>query len=340
MDRVQPVEVMPVEMMLLQETTGLVGSLAANESAELQPEFPGMVESIAFQEGAMVKRGDLLVQLDTRELQAQLAEARAGFVLAEKILERNRSLVAEEAVSQLEVDTATAEHARLKAAIDRLEVQISKASIRAPFDGMAGARSISVGDYVSSQSVITSVDDLSRLKVEMQVPERYLPLLKLGARFSLKVATTAEGASDTGEVYFVSPRIDEASRSTLVKGFLTNHSPELRPGMFANITLILRQVEQALVVPEAAVLSTPRGSVLVQPVEKDGAWVASFIPVKLGLRVPGLVQVTSVGPPLRAGDRIVSSGVGGLILFPGAKVKPVEPMVESGPPAKTDRRLK
>jgi membrane fusion protein (multidrug efflux system) len=339
MDREQPVEVMEITTMNLKETVGLVGSIAANESAELRPEIPGVIESIHFDEGSIVKKGDPLAKLDTRELEAQLAETRASFVLAEQNLERNKLLLQDDAVSKLEVDAAVAEHARLKAAIDLLEVKLAKSSIAAPFDGIAGARSLSVGDYVTSQSVITTIDDLSRLKVEMQVPERYLPNLKPGGTFTLRAATSAPGEEVAGEVYFVSPRIDENTRSTLVKGYVKNPPPFLKPGMFANITLVLRTVDDALVVPETAILSTPRGTVLITPQEKDGATIAAFVPVRTGLRVPGYVQVSPVGPPVKAGDRIVSSGVGGLILFPGVKLKPVEPVVKPGPPEATDRKL-
>ncbi len=340
MDREQPVEVMPVTVMSLKETVGLVGSIAANESAEIRPELPGVINSIHFEEGASVKQGALLAKLDTRELEAQLAETRASFQLAAQNLERNQSLLADEAVSKLEVDSAVAEHARLKAALDLLEVKLAKSSITAPFDGITGARSLSPGDYVTAQSVITTVDDLTRLKVEMQVPERYLPNLKPGGAFSLRAATSAPGEDAAGEVYFVSPRIEETTRSTLVKGYVNNPPPFLKPGMFANITLILRTVEDALVVPETAILSSPRGTVLITPVNKDGTTIAEFVPVKTGLRVPGYVQVTPVGPPVKPGDPIVSSGVGGLILFPGMKLKPVEPVVKPGMPEATDRKLK
>jgi multidrug efflux pump subunit AcrA (membrane-fusion protein) len=109
--------------------------------------------------------------------------------------------------------------------------------------------------------------------------------------------------------------------------------------MFANINLVLRTVEDALVVPETAILSTARGTVIIVPEEKDGANIAAFVPVTTGLRVPGFVQVSQVGPPIKAGDKIVSSGVGGLILFPGVKLKAVDPVVKPGMPEATDRKL-
>lgn len=335
----QAVEVMAVSVMSLSETVGIVGSIAANESAELRPEIPGTITAIHYEEGSLVKKDSLLVSLDTRELDAQLAETRASFNLATRNLERNQALLEDDAVSKLEVDDAVAEHARLQAAIDLLEVRIAKSSIRAPFDGLTGPRSLSIGDYVQSSTVITTVDDLSRLKVEMQVPERYLPNLQPGGNFTLRAATSAPGEDVPGEVYFVSPRIDPETRSTLVKGYVNNPPPFLKPGMFANVTLVLRTIPDALVVPETSILSTARGTVIIVPKEQDGATVAEFVPVKTGIRVPGLVQISPVGPPIKAGDKIVSSGVGGLILFPGVKLNPVEPVVKPAPPSATDRKL-
>ena len=117
-DMVQPVETMKVAVKPLSETVGLVGSIAANESAELRPEIPGVITGISFEEGSRVKKGDVLAKLDTRELEAQLAETRADFVLAEQNLERNQSLLEDQAVSRLEVDAAVAQHASLRAALE------------------------------------------------------------------------------------------------------------------------------------------------------------------------------------------------------------------------------
>lgn len=338
-DVVQPVEVMPVKRMSLQETTQLVGTIAANESAQLRAEYPGVVVAVHFEEGSQVSKGDKLIELDTRELEAQVAEAKAGLALAAKTLERNRRLLKDRAVSELEADAAEAQHERLKALLEGLEVKLSKSVIKAPFDGVVGGRPVSVGDYLTPQSLITTLDDLSRLKVEMEVPERYLPLLEPGGRFKLSATTLDNGGQTSGEVYFVSPRVDVETRSALIKGYIPEPPAALKPGMFANITLVLREVENALVVAESAVLSTTKGSVLIKPDGPEGKQVAAFVPVKLGIRVPGYVQITPVGPPINEGDKVVSAGVGGLILFPGRKLKPVEPVVTPEKPAMTDRDL-
>lgn len=339
-DHVQSVEVMEITTRDLQETVDLVGTIAANESAELRSEIPGTVIAIEFEEGAQVKKDDVLIRIDTRELSAQIAETRAQLELAQSKLERNQTLLTERAVSQQEFDAAQAEYTQLKASLDILLVREQKSVITAPFDGVAGARSNSVGDYISSANVITTVDDLSRIKVEMEVPERYLPFLEKGTTFSLSTATAEPGGEPVlGEVYFVSSTIDPNTRSTLVKGYVESPSAALRPGMFAHISLILRTVKDAMIVPEASILSSARGTVVIRPIEKDGKTVAEFVPVKTGLRTPGYVQITPVGPPLKPGDLIVSSGVGALILFPGVELRTVDPVVTPEQPEQTDRVL-
>ena len=340
MDAEQPVETMEISRRDLAETVQLVASIAANESAELRPEIPGTITAILFEEGKPVRQGEPLATLDRREIEAQLAETRASFQLAEQNLRRNQSLLEDDAVSRLEVDASLAEHARLRAGIDLLEVRLAKSTLTAPFDGTAGSRSVSVGDYIDSQTILTRIEDLSRLKVEMQVPERFTPNLRPGTPFTLNTTHAENPAEIIGTVYFVSPRIDEATRSTLVKGHIENPPAHLKPGMFANVTLTLRTIPDALVVPETAILTTPRGTVVVSPRKsEDGSHIAEFIPVITGLRIPGWVQITPAATPIQAGDPIVSAGVGGLILFPGMKLRPVTPVVTAESPAETDRNI-
>ncbi len=338
MDRQQAVEVMPIRTMTLQEKAGLVGTIAANESATLRSEISGTVRDISFEEGQEVKKGQVLAKIDTREIEAQLAEARARFALAEKVLNRNRGLFADAAVSRVELEEAEAQEAQLRASIALLEVRLAKSEIRAPFDGFANGRTVSVGDFLTPETVLTTVDDLSRLKVEIEVPERYLPKLQPGGAFTLTTATLQEGEM-TGEVYFISSRIDAETRATQVKGYIIDPPRFVKPGMFANISLVLETVENALVVPETAIMGSKRGSAVVYPKATEKGTIAEFVPVKTGLRVPGLVQITPVMGNLKEGDEIVSAGVGGLILIPGMPLKTVEPVVTPEAPPLTDREL-
>lgn len=333
----QTVEVSEVEARDLEEKIELVGSLAANESAEIRSELSGVIRAILFEEGRAVRTGDPLIELDTRELEAQISEANSRAELAEKTFTRSKQLMEGNAISRVEFENAEAQVAQARAGLKLLEVRLEKSVLLAPFDGIAGARSVSVGDYLTPQTVVTEISDVGRLKFSLDVPERFLAGLKVGSTFKLSTAAGADAVS--GEVYFIAPSINPVTRAAEVKGFVKDPAAGLRPGMFANVSLVLSQVENALVVPETSVLNTPQGSLVIAARGEKGAMTAAFIPVRLGLRVPGVVQVTPVGPPLVKGDLIVSSGVGGLILIPGMKLIPVEPLRPAGPPPLSDRTL-
>lgn len=337
MDRTQTVEVTPVATRDLEEKIELVGSLQANESAALRAELAGVVRAIHFEEGRSVRHGDPLIELDTRELSAQIAEASARAELADKNLTRAQQLIAANATSRLEFENAQAQAAQARAALKLLEVRLEKSTLRAPFDGVVGARTIAVGDYLTPEAVVTQLSDLSRLKVTLAVPERFLESLRPGSTFTLTAA--GAGAPVTGEIYFIDPQINAQTRAAEVKGFIKEPPATLRPGMFANISLTLRKIPGAMVVPETAILNTPQGAVVIAARGEPGQLTAQFVPVRLGLRVPGSVQVTPAGPPLAVGEPVVSSGVGGLILMPGMKLNPVDPLRPPGPPAQTDRVL-
>lgn len=322
----QPVEVTPVTRRDMAETLNLVGSVAANESATIRPETTGLVRSIHFDEGQRVTRGDLLVKIDDSELRAQSAQSEAAFRLAELNLQRAEKLWETRSNSMADLDRARSEFTSAKSDRDLIKVRLDRCEIRAPFDGVLGARTLSPGDYVNSQSIITTIDDLSRLKIDFQAPERFLAKIQRGTKFN--VVARPESAGDggsvqlAGEVYFVSSVIDRATRASEVKGYLLEAPARLKPGMFANIEVVLSITRDALTVPEGAVLTTPSGARIVAVRHKDGRDVAEFIPVRLGLRAKGFVAIEPIGAALAVDESVVSSGVGALILFPGASVEP------------------
>ena len=323
--QIQPVEVTNITRRDLAETLNLVGSLAANESATIRPEIAGLVLNIYFDEGEPVPKGKLLAKINDAELQAQLAQSSARFQLAELNLQRAENLRRSQSNTQADVDRARSEHAAAKADLELLKVRLARTEIKAPFEGIVGSRAISPGDYVNTQSVVTTLDDLSRLKIEFQVPERFLAKVVAGTQFIVLSRTGEEGEHNiekiAGEVYFVSSAIDRATRSSRVKGFLTKAPPRLRPGMFANVELILSVRKNALTVPEGAILSTPRGTqvIVVRSVGSDK--VADFVNVKLGLRAKGVVEIEPLNGKIEDQQPVVASGVGALILYPGAKLE-------------------
>lgn len=319
----QPVEVVNVARRDLVESLSLVGSLAPNETAQIRAEVSGQVREVLFEEGEKVARGKVLVRVDDAELRAQVAQSEARYRLAELNLKRSEDLTQAKSMSQAEADRTKSEYSAAAAELQLLRVRLAKTEIKAPFDGVVGARTISPGDYITAATVITTLDDLSRLKVDFQVPERFADRVKVGSDFALRARTPTGEARAKGEVYFVSSVIDRQTRSSQVKGYVTEEIPELKPGMFANIDLVLQVRRGVLTVPEGAVLTTPKGTQLIAVRDRGADKVADMVPVTLGLRERGLVEVTPVEESaLDENVPVVASGVGGLMIFPGTVLEP------------------
>jgi len=215
------------------------------------------------------------------------------------------------------------EHASAQAALSLLRVRVAKTEIKAPFDGVVGARTISPGDYITAATVITTLDDLSRLKIDFQVPERFTSKVKSGTTFTVRAQTPLGEGRATGEVYFISSVIERSTRSSQVKGYVRENPAGFQPGMFAGIELVLEVHRGVLTVPEGAILSTPTGPQLIIVREQGGEKVADFVSVRLGLRERGLVEITPATPDsLSETNSVVASGVGALVLYPGIKLEP------------------
>lgn len=318
----QAVEVTPIMRRDLEETLTVVGSLAPNESAIIRPEIAGLVRAIYFEEGQRVKQGDILMKIDDAELLAQYSQVEARYKLAELNVARSESLSESRTISQSEYDRSRSEFSAAQAELSLLRLRLAKTEVKAPFDGIVGARSISPGDYVTTNSTLTTINDLSRLKITFLVPERFIQKVNNGTRFQLKSKDISGNEAVTGEVYFVSSVIDRATRSSEIKGMLDNPPPTLKPGMFANIEIVLDVRKGALTVPEGSILASPTGTQIITVKDVDGDKVAEFVNVQLGLRARGFVEITPTQGALAEQQQVVASGVGGLALYPGIRLAP------------------
>lgn len=318
----QAVEVTPITRRDLTESLRVVGSLAPNETATIRPEMSGLIRSIHFEEGRSVKKGDLLVKIDDSELRAQLAQTQSRHELAKLNLERSENLRQTQSNTQADADRARSEFSATQAELELLKVRLARTEVRAPFEGIVEARALSAGDYISSQSIITTINDLSRLKVEFQVPERFAGKVRRGTTFTVQSTSAVNDVRADGEVYFVNSVIDRNTRSSEVKGFLTKAPSTVKAGMFAVIEIVLEVRKGALTVPEGAIFVDQRGPQLVTVVEEKGEQVAAFVPVKLGLRTKGVVEISAVKGEIAEKQMVVAAGVGALALFPGAKLDP------------------
>ncbi|MEW6272286.1 MAG: efflux RND transporter periplasmic adaptor subunit, partial [Thermodesulfobacteriota bacterium] len=246
------VEMTTVQRSSISETVELVGQLEADESVVLKPETQGVIASIAFEEGQRVERGALLFRLRDEEQRARLAEAVAALSLAEEEYRRAQSLAKQRTLSPAELDAATSRLDAARARRDLAQVELDRTEIRAPFDGVLGARRVSPGDRVDEDTELVRIDALSRLRLAFSVPEIGVPLAKIGLPLEITVAAYP-GERFPGEVYFVAPSLDPANRRLLMKAFVPNDEHRLRPGFFANVHLELAEHDDALVVPESAV---------------------------------------------------------------------------------------
>ena len=206
------------------ESLSLVGTVAANEMVEIKSETDGTVEKILVNEGQQVTQGDLLVKLDESKFAASVAEAEANFKLSEANHERSKQLFLDKLISQQESDQIAAQFQANQAGLDLKRRQLRDTQIRAPFGGVVGARQVSPGQVIGKNTTLTWVVDLDPVKVEVNVPERYLSQVALGQAMEFGVAAFPNDRFK-GELYFISPQLDSATRTALVKARI----PESRP---------------------------------------------------------------------------------------------------------------
>ena len=306
----------PARQQPVSETVGLVGSITPNEWVEVKSETDGTVQEVGFMEGQRVEKGQLLVALDQTKLQAGLAQAEANFQLAKSTYDRAERLHGEKLVPQQDYDQAVSGLAANQATVDLTRRNLKDARLVAPFSGITGARLISPGQVIARNTTLTSVVDLDTVKIELNVPERYLSQIQNGQKLTFSVAAYP-GQSFQGEVYFISPQLEISTRTALVKARVPNPDIKLRGGMFARLDLTLRLRDSALVIPEPALLHSG-DSVLVYVI--DGQGLVQIRPVKIGLRLAGKAEVIE---GLNAGEQVIVEGI--QKIAPGMPVKNAPP---------------
>ncbi len=250
------VEAVQVVTASLPQTITAVGSLRSDESVTLRPEVAGRISSIAFQEGQPVAKGALLVRLDPAVPQAEAAQAKANLVLAKTKFDRAVDLAKSNFISGQARDEAENNLKVAEASLQLADAKLAKMDLRAPFSGVIGLRSVSVGDYVKEGADLVNLESIDPLKVDFRVPEIYMRQVKVGQPLQIQL-DALPGKTFEGKVFAVNPLIDAAGRSVVIRAIVRNQDTSLRPGMFARVRLITRDVQNALVVPEQALV--PQG---------------------------------------------------------------------------------
>ncbi len=290
-------------------TRAAIGSLVAVRGVTLGAELTGTVRGIAFESGTSVKRGALLVKLDTSAEEAQLASAVADASLARLSLGRARKLREGEANAQAELDAAEARAKQADATVANLRATIAKKTIRAPFDGRIAIRQVELGQVVAPGTPIASLQAISPIHADFWLPQQALSELKVGQRVQIRTDIFPDARWD-GEITTINPEVDVATRNVRIRATFPNADGRLRPGMFANVEVLSQEKQPVLIIPATAVIFAPYGdSVFAIEEKKDGSGKTTTIArqkfVRVGERRGDLVAVSD---GLSAGESVVSSG--------------------------------
>ena len=290
-----------------QDTVAAVGSITAVQGVTVTPEIAGMVKEIAFESGAIVAKGDLLVRFDTSTEEAQLKALNAQLEWTRLSLDRSKKLRTDNTVSQSELDQADASFQQAKANADAIQAVIDKKTIRAPFGGKLGIRQINLGEYVDSGKPIVSLQSLTPVYADFSLPQQSLALIKTGMTVRVTMDTYTNKQFE-GTLTAINPNLDESTRSVRLQGTLDNADQQLRPGMFARIEVVLPTDQNVLVIPATAILSAPYGDsvyVIEKSTNGPGSVVRSQF-VRTGRARGDFITVES---GLKAGDHVVSAGL-------------------------------
>ncbi|MFZ9296742.1 MAG: efflux RND transporter periplasmic adaptor subunit [Hylemonella sp.] len=304
--RAPTVEVAKVETMDLVDDAQTVGSLRSRQGVMMRPEVSGRVTQINFRDGERVRKGQLLVQLDDQLPLAQIKQSQAELSIAQTNHKRNQELLAQKFISQRTVDESAAalEVAQAKLALSQATAERLK--ILAPFDGIAGIRSINVGDYLKDGTDMVNIEDIDTLYVDYRLPERFQSQVQKGQRAKVEI-DALPGRYFSAQVIAVDPLIDASGRSIGVRASIDNRKLELRPGMFARVTAVFGERKNALVIPEEAIVPLGGRVYVIKAVEgaEPKSLVSQRVEVKVGIRRPGRVEIMQ---GLSAQDTVVVAG--------------------------------
>jgi membrane fusion protein (multidrug efflux system) len=303
-----------VTMDTMSDQVESLGTAQANESIEITAKVADTINKLHFEDGEYVKAGQVLVELTNKTESSKLTEAQASANDAKRQFDRVKELAEKKMIPERDLDTARTALETANARLEGVMVTMSDKVIRAPFSGVLGFRKASNGGLMTSNSVITTLDDISTIKLDFTVPEVYFDEIKPGLMIHAR-SVVYRDREFSGEIKVVGSRVDPVTRSVVVRAHLRNQDDVLRPGMLLTVKLHLND-KLSLVVPEqAVVVNGERQTVFVV----DDQNIARQTKVSLGRRKPGFVEVLS---GLKEGQRIIIDGT--------SQVRPGQPVQTGG----------
>jgi len=312
------VEAVELDYETVEDRIFSTGTIQANEVVELATDASGIITGIYFEEGSQVRRGDLLLKINDSELQAQRERAQFRLNLAEQREERQARLLERGGISQDDYDATLNEVNVLRSELRLIDAQIEKTEVKAPFTGILGLKYASPGAYITPSSRIASLQEVNPVKIDFSVPERYISKIREG--ISINFTVQGVDSTFTGEVYAVEPRVDTETRTLQIRALSENDENLLYPGAFANIELILDQINDALMVPTISVIP----ELNAQKVFVSNNGVVEQRMVSTGIRTSEKVQILN---GLERGDVVLTTGL--LQVRPGMEVNVTETVKSS-----------
>lgn len=300
------VEVAKVQAMTLVDETQAVGSLRSRQGVMMRPEVGGRIKSIYFTDGQRVRKGQVMVQFEDQLQQAQLSQAKAELSIAEANHKRNQELVTQNFISKRSLDESAAALEVSRAKMALAEATLQRLKVLAPFDGTTGLKQVNVGDYLKDGADMVNVEDMDAVLLDFRLPERFQAKIRAGQKAQLSV-DALPGRPFTAVVQAVDPLIEANGRSVGVRACIDNRQQQLRPGMFARVTAVFGSRENALIIPEEAIIPQGGRTFVVKVVAgaKPDTLVSERVTVKTGLRQPGKVEILE---GLAEGDTVVTAG--------------------------------
>jgi membrane fusion protein (multidrug efflux system) len=300
------VDVIIAGYQLLNNVIEANGTVVANETTELHPEVSGRLTYLNIPEGRSVGQGTVLAKINDADLQAQLTKLRAQLSLAEKTEERLSKLLAVEGINRADYDVAVNQVNTLKADIGVIQAGISKTVIRAPFSGTLGLRKVSPGAYVTPQTVLATIQQVNRSKIDFTLPEVYGATVSKGKALAIEV----NGEKRRATVLAIEPQLNTSTRNLLVRAIVDNGT--INPGSFVKVFIDAGSRNNTILVPSSSIIPDAKSKKVI--VAKNGKGVMTT--VETGLRTPGGVEIVN---GLKPGDSIVVTGV--LYVRPTSKLK-------------------
>jgi len=290
-----------IELQPLVDEIQALGTANANESVEIRSRIPSLVERVAFIEGQVVEAGALLIELESSEIVAGLALAEASLSESLSLYNRNKSLSDTHAISASSLEQLLAQVQVNEALVVAAKARLANTRIRAPFSGRIGLRRVSPGSFVNTSTIITTLDDITTIKLDFSVPETFVTVVKEGMTILARSIVFPDRVFE-GKVSSIDTRLDPVSRAVQVRAIISNADGALKPGMFMTVDL-QRDRGDVLVAPEQSIV--PEGTTQYVFVVADG--VVDKRVVILGRRIPGFVVIRE---GVTAGESVVTEGTG------------------------------